>query len=366
MTSQYPVAQSRPPYLGPAADNRMKELPPTLHAGFPQYDTQENTREGTYYTPHNGYTGVSTQPSNSSGVFYDASGNGDTGYLVDEEDKVPQMQQSMYVPPRSTLPPTRKGLWTYDDLHAFKRRSFFARLFRVLGFIFVYGIWLAIVAILLVALFIRPPNLGVRDPEIPSFDDVSYQNGEFNFLINITAVISNPNTVPIDVKKFNARLYDKTNQRTSIGNCSLPNDFEIKANSNTTVKLPCTVSYDTEKDPNLSVISDLACRCGLIKNSKKQKIEFDVKTDLTVVFIAFYVPTSFTPSISFDCPLNMRMIKDILGKNAEGIMNKFSCSGINNRRARSVDGLPMPENLVQHYVRNLAMSAMDGLRHTDL
>lgn len=344
----------------------MKELPPTLHAGFPQYDVQDNAHEGTYYAPHGGYTGVSTQPSNSSGVFYDAPGSGDTGHLMDEEDKVPQVQQSMYVPPRSTLPPTRKGIWTYDDLHAFKRRSFFARLFRVLVFIIVYGIWLAIVAILLVALFIRPPNIGVRDPEIPSLDDISYQNGEFQFRINITAMISNPNTVPINVNKFNARLYDKNNQRTSIGNCSLPNDYEIKANSNTTVNLPCTVSYDTDKDPSLSVISDLACRCGLIKNSKKQKIELDVKTRLTVVFIAFYVPTSFKPTISFDCPLDKKMVKNVLGKNAEGIMSKFSCSGVNNRRARSMDELPMPENLVQHYVRNLAMSAMDEFEHTDL
>lgn len=344
----------------------MKELPPTLHAGFPQYDVQDHTHEESYYNPYGGYTGVSTKPSNSSGVFYDAPGSADTGHLMDEEDRVPQVQQSMYEPPRSTLPPTRKGIWTYDDLHAFKRRSFIARLFRVLVFIFVYGIWLAIVAILLVALFVRPPNVGVRDPEFPSFDDVSYQNGKFQFHINITAMISNPNTVPINVQKFNARLYDKTNQRTSIGNCSLPNDYDIKANSNTTVELPCTVSYDTEKDPKLSVISDLACRCGLINNSKKQKIDLDVKIHLTVVFIAFYVPTSFKPTVSFDCPLNNDMVREILGKNAQGIMDKFSCSGLNNRRARSVGELPMPENLVQHYVRNLAMSAVDGFGHPDL
>ena len=266
---QYQVGQARAPYLASSSDYQMKELPPILHAG-----KQPAPLSDVSFLEHQ--ESFTAEPINNSAVFHDAHG-GDRGRLIDYGNEAPGGQLDQYYSAQLQNPrEARKGIWTYDDRHAFQRRSIFTRIFRVLAFIFVYGIWMAIVAILLVFLFVRPPNLGVKDPDIPSVDAISYQDGEFQFAINISAMVSNPNSVPINIKEFKARLYDESNRKTSIGNCTLPKNFEFHANANTSVTLPCTVAYNTEKDPNLSVLSDLVCRCGFVKGSKKSQIKVRV------------------------------------------------------------------------------------------
>ncbi|WFD35778.1 hypothetical protein MCUN1_002640 [Malassezia cuniculi] len=372
MSYDYQVGQvsnaQQQPYLTSTSDRSMKELPPILHAG-PQQPAPLS--DDSFQRPYEQYNGISTQHSNNTQVFNDASATEDRGLLnnYDESRTAPATQYNNVPAPLPTQ--DRKGIWTYDDRRAFQRRSFFARLFRVLAFIFTYGIWMAIVAILLVFLFVRPPNLGLKDPELPSLDSVSYDNGKLMFDVNITAQISNPNDVPISVKEFKARLYDRTNRRTSIGNCTLEDNFKIHANANTTVHLPCAVTYNTAEDPNLSVLTDLACRCGFIKNSTKRQIELVVDTDLKIVFIAFYIPLHIQPTVSFDCPISLNILRGILGSNADGILGQFTCgvgtTGNSRRSLPAPDMMSIQDSLVQQYARSILSSVMGGgNNHNDL
>lgn len=92
-----------------------------------------------------------------------------------------------------------------------------------------------------------------------------------------------------------------------------------------------------------------------------------IDTDVTVTFVGFYVPVSVAPTVSFDCPINLDIVKNILGSNAEPILNRFNCnSGSNSRRARSNIAFPLPDSLVQNYARSLIASAMNGDVHSGL
>ena len=88
-----------------------------------------------------------------------------------------------------------RGIWSYDDLHAFQRRSTITKILRILGFILVWGVLVTIGVILLIFLFVRPPNIGVENVNVPNVSQsVTYRNDMFQFPISIDVQLNNPNT----------------------------------------------------------------------------------------------------------------------------------------------------------------------------
>ena len=85
--------------------------------------------------------------------FADESGFPDQGYLPPQE-----MEDEKYSGPTETFMPghirSGHGIWSYDDLHAFQKRSLLNQIFRILVFIVTWGIIIALTVILLIFLFV--------------------------------------------------------------------------------------------------------------------------------------------------------------------------------------------------------------------
>ena len=254
--------------------------------------------------------------------FADESGFPDQGYLPPQE-----MEDEKYSGPTETFMPghirSGHGIWSYDDLHAFQKRSLLNKIFRILVFIVTWGIIIALTVILLIFLFVRPPNLGLTGVDVPeSPDAIHYDEGMFSFDVPIHAIISNPNRVAIKVDKFSAYMFDSEDQRTSIGNCTHPN-LKLAAEKNTSFTLPCGVHYDVNKDKDHSILRDLAQKCGITKGSTQSNIDLLLQVHLTVRFIGFFVKLSFSPTISFKCPLDRQRVQKEFGKQIPDIIGKL-------------------------------------------
>ena len=203
----------------------------------------------------------------------------------------------------------RKGIWPVDELREFQNQSVLMRILRVCLFILVIGIVLALCIIMLIFVFLRPPNIGVKEVSAPVQSDVRIQGTSVQVPANISFVISNPNYVPATIKNITAHAYDKANQDTSMGVCHLSNQ-KIESRQNTTVTLPCKLEYSLEKDPNLTIIKDIARSCF---QSKDKHLQILLKVHLKVKLYSFTVPIDVNPSISFECPVTKKQIQQIVG-----------------------------------------------------
>lgn len=203
----------------------------------------------------------------------------------------------------------RKGIWRVDELREFQNQSLAMQILRVLFFILVIGIILALCIIMLIFVFLRPPNIGVKDVSAPLQSDVRIQGTSVQVPANISFVISNPNYVPATIKNITANAYDKKNQDTSMGVCHVL-DQEIKSRANTTVTLPCKLEYNLEKDPHLAIIKDIARSCF---QSKDKHLQILLKVNLKVKLYSFTVPIDVNPTISFECPVTKKQVQQIVG-----------------------------------------------------
>lgn len=222
----------------------------------------------------------------------------------------------------------RRGIWRKDELRAFQNQNLFMKIFRILLFVLVIGIILTVCIIMLIFIFLRPPNVGVKDIYPPTERDVDLQGSTFAVPANVSFVVSNPNYVPATIKDITANAYDVVDQNTSVGSCKVTNQ-EIRANDNTTVTLPCTIKYDLEKDPNLTIIKNIAGRCF---NSRNTKLSFLLKVKLKVQLYSFTVPINVNPTIQIDCPVSKQQIEQVLGDklNLDDILKKLNARGFAN------------------------------------
>ena len=85
---------------------------------------------------------------------------------------------------------------------------------------------------------------------------------------------------------------------------------KIESRQNTTVTLPCKLEYSLEKDPNLTIIKDIARSCF---QSKDKHLQILLKVHLKVKLYSFTVPIDVNPSISFECPVTKKQIQQIVG-----------------------------------------------------
>lgn len=241
-----------------------------------------------------------------------------------------------------------RGIWSYDDRRAFQQESWFLKLLRLVGFILVIGVIIALSVVLLIVMFLRPPNVGLKNLELPqSASDLQVQDERFMLNATIDAVISNPNYVSAQINNLNATVYDAHARKTSIGVCYLEHKT-IEARENTTVRLPCEMQYDFQKDQDLSIIKDIVNRCGLVKGSKKQKIQALLDVHVTIQLLAFHIPISAGPTISMDCPVTRRQVKEALGNHSD-ILEKL---GLGDLKRHVLHPSPV-RNLAQRLVRSL-------------
>lgn len=230
--------------------------------------------------------------------------------------------------PSMYLGSQRKGIWLPEDRRAFQNQNCLMQILRILLFILVFGVILALCVIMLIFIFLRPPNIGFNDDiQLPqSQQQLDISVGHFSVPANLSFVVRNPNYVPAKINNISALAYDNSEKTTSIGTCNVAHQT-IHARDDTTVTLPCKLEYDLNKDSHLSILKDIASRC--FKSNKK--LQLLLKVHVNIQLYSFKVPFDLSPVISISCPISKNDIKKLSDKaDIDDLIN-----GLNSRRSQS-------------------------------
>jgi len=156
------------------------------------------------------------------------------------------------------------------------------------------------------ALWIGPPNVtfnGVNFSD-PS-NKVSMANGGFVIPLTLNISVDNPNYFSATFNNISAvATYPGTS--VSVGGGHMAN---VKFPSHTTayIQFPFSVQYQVSNDPGLTILKDLATKCGATS-------DITVNYDLTLkIRIIALISPSFSSSASFPCPLTPAEIQSIGG-----------------------------------------------------
>ncbi|GAA5822372.1 hypothetical protein JCM10212_004628, partial [Sporobolomyces blumeae] len=111
--------------------------------------------------------------------------------------------------------------------------------------------------------------------------------------------------------KISATAYYPTKPNDAIGGGSLSN-VDIPKNSNSTIHFPFSINYTTSYDSDLSVLKDIAQKCGFLGSSESNlEVNYKVKTKVKVIAVS--ISPSFSSTASFACPLSESDLKGFLG-----------------------------------------------------
>ncbi|THH27249.1 hypothetical protein EUX98_g6936 [Antrodiella citrinella] len=161
-------------------------------------------------------------------------------------------------------------------------------------------------------LWVEPPNVTISDITPPTDGSaVQITDGPgvtVNLGVNIS--VSNPNFFSVKFTDIKADVFYPINN-TLLGGGEVKN-LEIKSNSATNFSLPFQLNYTLAEDPNLSILEDLASRCGFVSGSTTSQISVNYK--ITVAFRVLFIPIKPTISntIKFNCPFTASQIEGLL------------------------------------------------------
>ncbi|KPV75951.1 uncharacterized protein RHOBADRAFT_52959 [Rhodotorula graminis WP1] len=180
-------------------------------------------------------------------------------------------------------------------------------------------------------LWVKPPDVGfdgIEGPETGSEVTVATDGFDLNVRLKINVV--NPNFFGADFSKIEASAFYPTKPSDKVGGGEM-NDVSIKKYSNNTLHFPFAINYTTSYDSDLSVLTDIATRCGFLGSNKRQ-LTVNYKVKVHVKIIAISIAPSFSSSTSFDCPLSESDISGFLG----GSLSSLLGGGSSRRRRDSV------------------------------
>lgn len=328
----------------PTHDTLWNEQPAYPHTGEGQ-DYHTGNASHMYLAP-SGDTSIQPRASDVS-VPYDKRYADDSHAGPYDE---PEFDNAYTARPRQRTRRSSRGFWSYEDRHAFRQQPLWKQILRILAFILVIGFIFAVCVVMLIVLFLRPPNVALTRLQTPqSPTQVNLGNDQLSFNASVSAVVSNPNYVAAKLWKVEATAYDAHAKTMSVGNCSLY-DVKIGARENTTLTIPCTIAYNPKLDTNQAVAKDLLQRC-----SSNQQLDILLNVHLGIQFLAFHIPVSINPTLSAACPITPDQIKKVVGQNTAGILGALG--GTSKR-----DHLPVPPDTIQQMARGLFQSAHAYLR----
>lgn len=163
---------------------------------------------------------------------------------------------------------------------------------------------LIIIAIVVaVVLWAKPPKIEFQGV-IPSPNGLPpyQQNGNtFSFNFGLKISVNNPNVVGADFTAIRAIAFYPGHD-TSIGGGNKTN-VHIEKDANTTINFPFSVVYDPSTDPGLTILSDIASKCGILPGSQKQKLTINYLLTLGFKVLAITLSPSFNRTTEIDCPI---------------------------------------------------------------
>ncbi|KAK2466774.1 hypothetical protein APHAL10511_001032 [Amanita phalloides] len=171
---------------------------------------------------------------------------------------------------------------------------------------------LLIASILLtLALWIRPPNVNIGSAYIASSNplQINAQQKQLTINLGVNISVTNPNYFSISFQTIKAKLFYPINN-ANVGGGELKN-IVFNSNQQTNVTFPFSLDYNASKDPNYSVLLDLAQKCGVGGSAQSNiKINYEVTLGLRALF--FVVSPAVSDSASFGCPATGQQIEDFL------------------------------------------------------
>ncbi|KAI0093666.1 hypothetical protein BDY19DRAFT_989219 [Irpex rosettiformis] len=179
--------------------------------------------------------------------------------------------------------------------------------------------------VLSLLLWVRPPNVAVGNIQLANASNsINLQNNGIAVTLDVPIVVDNPNYFSVNFNNIHADVFYPINN-TKVGSGDLWN-LKLDSNKQTNFSVPFTLNYTTSIDPNLSILSDLAGRCGLGGGSQSQiKVDYSIKLDFKVLFIP--IKPTIKNSASFSCPFDQQDLENLLksvGLNIPGLGSLLS------------------------------------------
>ncbi|GAA5844711.1 hypothetical protein JCM5353_005833 [Sporobolomyces roseus] len=162
-------------------------------------------------------------------------------------------------------------------------------------------------------LWVKPPDVSFNGIEPPSNgQEVSVVGSGFNINVRLNIGVINPNFFGANFDKISATAYYPTKPNDAIGGGSLDN-VDIPKNSNSTIHFPFSLNYTTSYDSDLSVLKDIATKCGFLGGGSKSDLKVNYKVQTKVKVVAISISPTFSSSASFACPLSESDLQGFLG-----------------------------------------------------
>lgn len=181
---------------------------------------------------------------------------------------------------------------------------------RFLAFAVLVFLYLAICALLLLGLFIRPPSLSTGqmglDPRLSNPVQPTTDGGAtVNLAMNISVV--NPNYFSVNFARIEADVIYPVNS-TQIGQ-GIVNNIVFESHSSKDFTFPLALTYSPSIDPRGQVLVDLLQKCGAL-TGQRGDISVTAKLTLGLRILFITISPSFSKDFSFQCP---DQIVEILG-----------------------------------------------------
>ncbi|KAH7102394.1 hypothetical protein BKA62DRAFT_656418 [Auriculariales sp. MPI-PUGE-AT-0066] len=186
------------------------------------------------------------------------------------------------------------GIWT--------RGNGFACIGRFFCCTFLLTLLLIFSIVLTIAVYVRPPDVSIGSVALDTDAKTGAIERNSTALIihlNVPITVVNPNFFDAAVTKVTATaLYPIGSKEIPIGGGE-KSGIVFKKGTNSTINFPLSFAYLTSIDPDKSVITDIAAKCGA---GQRLPIKYAIKLDLKIV-IPTISPT-FSGSTTFPCPVS--------------------------------------------------------------
>jgi len=163
------------------------------------------------------------------------------------------------------------------------------------------GLFLLLSILLSLALFIRPPNIQMKDvgPASSTGSTVQFQLDGVQINLGVNISVQNPNYFNVNFQKIKAEIFYPIDDTPIGGGISRNVVFESNAQTNWT--FPFTIDYKIANDPGGLIIIDLARRCGLVGPATDLDVKYKITLGIRILFIT--ISPSVSNSFTFPCPL---------------------------------------------------------------
>ncbi|CCM02097.1 uncharacterized protein FIBRA_04174 [Fibroporia radiculosa] len=183
------------------------------------------------------------------------------------------------------------------------------------------AVFLFISIVLSLALWIRPPSVLIRDPQlVQNSSAVTISNDTLEILMDLNATVNNPNYFSVDLADIQVDLFYPINN-TALGDAQAKN-IDFRSNTQTNFTLNIALQYNFTSAPTTDILVDLAKRCGILPGVASSDITLNYKVLLDIKILAIPIKPTVSSSVSFACPLSSADIGEMLqqaGINADDL-----------------------------------------------